>query len=623
VSKKKKTRKTKKAKFQHQIQKGQKTLQVRIPKGDASFWKPFEKYNELDSKLRADALKDLGIEVSSESVLGQLTKSHFVIPGKTRYECRLCGECCRYARKVATFTYEPCPFLGDNNLCAKHDEHYQVCKWFPFWVYPDKLYGNLLTVKLYCAGYGHGELVDYEKTVTQLLKLRRSGTKEPDGAQVIHEVIYLPTRGEWVFPSKDNVDKLMTFLSKKTEASCTEGPPQEKCFSKSASQTNQLKYAHRYTSGLLSKKDDPNLTIDERGFITDVNEAACSLCGRPREAILGKKFCDLFVNPDGVLRDVLSCLSHGKVTAAPQRMLRPDDATIPVLLSAMVYRDSVDGLVHGALVTAKEISPSVFQEFTQSKHYARGLIEASLDALVVLDCDGVITDVNEAAVCITGCSRKELLGSQFKNYFDEPHRAQQGIEMTFEKNRVRDYELNLLNKSGELIPASFNATVYRDPDGIIQGIFASARDARDTQKMLRELEEAKHYARGLIEASSDIMVTLDRDGVITDVNEVTVRVTGCLREELIGAKFKSCFSNLASAEIGMQMTFEDGDIKDYELELRAKSGENIPVSFNAFLYRNLDGTVLGAFVVARVLPTKTEGVEKGQIPSGQWQVQDC
>jgi len=498
----KKAKKTKKAKSQRQTQKGQKALRARIPKGDVSFWEPFEKYNELDSKLRADALKDLGIEASSESVLGQLTKSHFVIPGKTRYECRLCGECCRYARKVATFAYEPCPFLGDNNLCVKHDEHYQVCKWFPFWVYPDKLYGNLLTVKPYCAGYGHGELVDYEKTVTRLLKLRRSGTKEPDGAQVIHEVIYLPTRGEWVFPSKDNIDKLMTFLSKKTGAKCIEGPPQEKRFSKPTGQTNQLKHAHRYTSGLLSKKDDPNLTIDERGFITDVNEAACSLCGRPREAILGKKFCDLFVNPDGVLRDVLSCLSHGKVTAAPQRLLRPDDTATPVLLSAMVYRDSADGLIHGALVTAKEVSPSMFQELAQSKNYARGLIEASLDALVVLDCDGVITDVNEATARVTGCSREELLGSQFKSYFDDSLRAQQGIEMTFEKNQVRDYELDLLNKSDELIPVSFNATVYRDSDGVICGVFASARDTRDTQKLLRELEEAKNYARGLIEAGS-------------------------------------------------------------------------------------------------------------------------
>jgi hypothetical protein len=71
----------------------------------AEFWQGMEAYNRLAATERAAHLGLLGISAGSSDILGMLTKSHFVIPGKTRFECQRCGECCRYARKVATFTY--------------------------------------------------------------------------------------------------------------------------------------------------------------------------------------------------------------------------------------------------------------------------------------------------------------------------------------------------------------------------------------------------------------------------------------------------------------------------------------------------------------------------------------
>ena len=74
---------------------------------DPKFWKPYADYNNLDASKRGEALKGLGITETDPTILGILTKSHFVIPGTTRFECQQCGECCRYARKVATLTEDP------------------------------------------------------------------------------------------------------------------------------------------------------------------------------------------------------------------------------------------------------------------------------------------------------------------------------------------------------------------------------------------------------------------------------------------------------------------------------------------------------------------------------------
>jgi len=61
------------------------------------------------------------------------------------------------------------------------------------------------------------------------------------------------------------------------------------------------------------------------------------------------------------------------------------------------------------------------------------------------------------------------------------------------------------------------------------------------EKKIEELEELQRYNRGLIEASIDPMLTTDNEGIITDVNEQMVNITGHSRKRLIGTPFKEIF----------------------------------------------------------------------------------
>jgi hypothetical protein len=100
---------------------------------------------------------------------------------------------------------------SDQNRCTKHDSNYQVCRWYPFYVHHDPKYGDLLTIKPYCTGYGQGPVVDYDSTVREINNLAWSMNANEDGAFVIHEVLYLPEKGEWTFPSRKNLDSLMRY----------------------------------------------------------------------------------------------------------------------------------------------------------------------------------------------------------------------------------------------------------------------------------------------------------------------------------------------------------------------------------------------------------------------------
>jgi PAS domain S-box-containing protein len=116
------------------------------------------------------------------------------------------------------------------------------------------------------------------------------------------------------------------------------------------------------------------------------------------------------------------------------------------------------------------------------------------------------------------------------------------------------------------------------------------------------------YARSLIEASLDPLVTISPEGKITDVNNATVEVTGIEREKLVGTDFSDYFTEPDKAREGYQLVFSKGIVKDYPLTIRGKGGNFTEVLYNATIYRDSSGKVAGVFAAARdiTVQKKTE-----------------
>jgi PAS domain S-box-containing protein len=130
------------------------------------------------------------------------------------------------------------------------------------------------------------------------------------------------------------------------------------------------------------------------------------------------------------------------------------------------------------------------KKLERSLLYARSLIEASLDPLVTINAEGKITDVNKATELATGCSRGELIGSDFSDYFTSPEKAKIGYRRVFIEGFVRDYELAIRHQSGKITNVLYNATVYRNEAGEVQGVFAAARDITELRKAEEQAQES-------------------------------------------------------------------------------------------------------------------------------------
>ncbi|WP_414468321.1 PAS domain-containing sensor histidine kinase [Methanobacterium sp. ACI-7] len=119
------------------------------------------------------------------------------------------------------------------------------------------------------------------------------------------------------------------------------------------------------------------------------------------------------------------------------------------------------------------------------------------------------------------------------------------------------------------------------------------------KKTEKKLELAYKYNRSLIEASVDPFVTISPQGIITDANKAVEFVTGYSKDKLIGTDFSSYFTDPPKAKRGYVSVFNKGRVFDYPLEIKHKDGHMTPVLYNASVYRDEYGDVIGVFAAAR------------------------
>jgi len=174
------------------------------------------------------------------------------------------------------------------------------------------------------------------------------------------------------------------------------------------------------------------------------------------------------------------------------------------------------------------------EEFRAASSYARSLIEASLDPLVTISPGGRIMDVNEATEEVTGVPRERLIGSDFSEYFTDPGKAREGYRKVISEGLVRDYPLTIRHASGRTTDVSYNATVYRNEAGEVQGVFAGARDVTDRLRAEKAIWESEMRYRSLALATTLIVWTTNAQGDVVDDLPSWRAFTGQTEEEVQG-----------------------------------------------------------------------------------------
>ena len=199
--------------------------------------------------------------------------------------------------------------------------------------------------------------------------------------------------------------------------------------------------------------------------------------------------------------------------------IRKDGSRFPAMVSVTALRDARDAIIGYLLIGTDNTLRNRFegeqkrldQRLRDQQFYTRSLIESNVDALIATDPSGIISDVNKQMEALTGCTRDELIGAPFKNYFTDAERAEAGIKRVLKETKLTNYELTARARDGKETVVSYNATTFYDRDRTLQGVFAAARDITERKILDQALQGAKLAAEKANLAKSDFLSNMSHE----------------------------------------------------------------------------------------------------------------
>ena len=372
---------------------------------------------------------------------------------------------------------------------------------------------------------------------------------------------------------------------------------------------------------LIESMNEGALTLTTDKIILYANARFAKMVHRPLAQVIGASFKELLAEADcAPLRALLK--SPGQDGSTMQLILHlGDGGAMPVLISVRrLAENGTNRMTVGMVVTdmteqhrneevlreTQEITARKEAETKQhesEEHFRaalrfseiryRRLFETAMDGVLILDGQtSQITEANPFILEVLGITRAEVLGRELWEIgvFGDATASRAAMAELQERGYVRYDDLPLESKTGQRREVEVVANVYQeDGQRVIQ---CNIRD-------ISERKQASQYARSLIEASLDPLVTISAEGKITDVNEGLIKVTGMAREKLIGTDFSNYFTEPEKAREGYRQVFAKGFVTDYPLTIRRKDGCLTDVLYNASVYKDGSGNVLGVFAAAR------------------------
>ena len=294
--------------------------------------------------------------------------------------------------------------------------------------------------------------------------------------------------------------------------------------------------------------------------------------------------------------------------------IRKDGSRFPAVVSVTALRDAKDVII-GYLLIGTELKAGALQS---------AIFNSANFSSIATDAKGVIQIFNVGAERMLGYAAADVMNKITPADISDPQeliaRAKAlsvelatpitpGFEaLVFKASRgIEDiYELTYIRKDGSRFPAVVSVTALRDAQDVIIGYLLIGTDntarklvEEEQKKSDQRLRDQQFYTRSLIESNIDAIMTTDPSGIITDVNKQMEALTGCTRDELIGAPFKGYFTDPERAEAAIKRVLSEKSVTDYELTARARDGKQTVVSYNATTFYDRNRTLQGVFAAAR------------------------
>jgi len=266
----------------------------------------------------------------------------------------------------------------------------------------------------------------------------------------------------------------------------------------------------------------------------------------------------------------------------------------PVIIWQAVIRVFIFILI-AAIITHMSVLRNQLNELRIMNGYNRGLIEASLDPMLVIKADGRIMDINTAAERAIGYSRTYLIGTEFFNYFKNPVQVRNIYEDVFRARPRRNELLEIQHKDGKLTPVLYNASLYVDENEQVVGVFAAARDVTDRIKAENELKESEERYRSIFENAHEGIFRSTPEGTFITANQALADILGYESPQTTLKQVTNIalqhYVNTEDRNTFKEILKRQGFVKRYETQYYRKDRSIFWASLNAQIVYGKDGQI--------------------------------
>jgi PAS domain S-box-containing protein len=345
-------------------------------------------------------------------------------------------------------------------------------------------------------------------------------------------------------------------------------------------------------TAIVESSDDAIIGSTLDGLITSWNPAAERMYGCSGKEMIGRSAIILAPDEATKMRSVLAQIKAGEVVEHLElNCVRKDGTDFPASVTVAPIRDK-DGVIVGTSAVARDVTEQR-RAFETAQRMAT-IVESSDDAMLSGSLDGTITSWNPAAEATYGYTSEEIIGKSIDLLIPLDRRGEINLILAkIEAGRpVQHLETIRVHKDGTAFPVSLTISPIRKADGTIIGTAAIHHD-------MTTQEHSAQYARSLIEASLDPLVTISPEGIITDVNEATVTILGVPRDQLVGTPIHDYHTEPQKTDEIYHRVVAQGSLADYPLTLRHRDGTLTDILCNLSAYRDIGGNVIGVLAAGR------------------------
>ena len=264
------------------------------------------------------------------------------------------------------------------------------------------------------------------------------------------------------------------------------------------------------------------------------------------------------------------------------------------------------------------------------------LLEALPDAIVVVDRDGTIVQLNSQTQQLFGYERDELLGQKVEILVPEGYRRQHQHHRddfaAHPKTRPMGADLELYGRRRD--GSEFPVEISLSPTSTLNGTFvlSAIRDISDRKRIAEELRRANEELHRrtaeqlgeyrsrlalIIDSSEDAIISKSLDGTITSWNRGAERIYGYTPEEVIGKHISLLVPSDRAHEIPeiLQKIARGEGIEHHESVRVTKDGRHLDVSISVSPLRDAAGEIVGGSAIARDITAQKRA--EGQLRQAQ------